>query len=327
MKKKIKTDRVCLITEFVSEKNIMSENKGFTIVKNEIINLGNISLKALGLFLYLKSKPKDWRFSTLRIRYDLQDGLSSISSAMQELERLKLLERRKCKNEKGQFEIEYIFLDQEETVIENPSPEIHERKPETGKSGTGKTKTRKPVVGKSKNIKKTEVIKKEEIIIVQEEVKPSENGSLFPKPPKPPKEEKVPDRIYTEMVKIYFDWFEKLSGGVKPKFGAIEGAAMKLIMNYFKSVHRDANDGSDEFEEVTKMFSIIFAKWNLIDPFLQDQTKVTQINSNLQNIIIQIKNGHKRKSTSNDKSSNSINARVQDSYNKLDEMLSNGKRS
>ena len=59
----------------------MSETK----IKNEVINLG-ISMKALGLFLYLKSKPKDWRFSTLRIRNDLQDGLASISSAMKEFE-------------------------------------------------------------------------------------------------------------------------------------------------------------------------------------------------------------------------------------------------
>ena len=44
----------------------MSEKKDFTIIKNEVINSG-ISMKALGLFIYLKSKPKDWRFSTIRI--------------------------------------------------------------------------------------------------------------------------------------------------------------------------------------------------------------------------------------------------------------------
>ena len=52
----------------------MSENKGFTIIQNEIINSGKVSLKAMGLFLYLKSKPKDWRFSTLRIKNEVKDG-------------------------------------------------------------------------------------------------------------------------------------------------------------------------------------------------------------------------------------------------------------
>lgn len=64
----------------------MSENKGFTIIQNEIINSGKISLKALGLFLYLKSKPKDWRFSTLRIQKDFSDGLFAIRKAMKEFE-------------------------------------------------------------------------------------------------------------------------------------------------------------------------------------------------------------------------------------------------
>ena len=58
----------------------MSENKGFTIIQNEIINSGKVSLKAMGLFLYLKSKPKDWRFSTLRIKNEVKDGLASIRS-------------------------------------------------------------------------------------------------------------------------------------------------------------------------------------------------------------------------------------------------------
>lgn len=312
----------------------MSENKGFTIVKNEIINSGTISLKALGLFLYLKSKPKDWRFSTLRIRHDLQDGLSSINSAMQELERLKLLERKKTKNERGQFVINYIFLD--EPVIEKPSLEIQQPKTEEGK-----TKTRKTVVGKSKNIKKTELIKKEEEKIIQEEILTSENESLFPesetvkvevqkektqKPKSPPKEPKQVDGLYTKMVEIYFAWFQSYSG-VKPKFGAIEGVAMKQIINYFKSIHKDANDGTNEFDEVTKMFRIIFDRWNLIDPFYQEQTKVTQINSNLQNIIIQIKNGRKRKSDSKDKSNESRGERLQNSFNRIDEMLSSKKQN
>jgi hypothetical protein len=173
---------------------------------------------------------------------------------------------------------------------------------------------KKPKIVRKKSIKK-HIPKVEEVLVMKHE------------PKKQIKETKPVDRLYLEMVKIYFDWFENLSGGVKPKFGAIDGAAMKLIINYFKSLHKNANDGTDEFDEVTKMFRIIFQKWNLIDPFLQDQTKLTQINSNLQNIIIQIKNGHKRKSNSNDKSTNAIGARVQDSFNKLDEMLSKGRRN
>ena len=135
----------------------MSENKGFTIIQNEIINSGKVSLKAMGLFLYLKSKPKDWRFSTLRIKNEVKDGLASIRSAMQELEAVGLVKRLKKKNEKGQFEMNYIF---NETVSENlttekPKSDIKNRQavsenPPTGKPTTGKPKSEIRTIKKRK---------------------------------------------------------------------------------------------------------------------------------------------------------------------------------
>ena len=136
----------------------MSENKGFTIIQNEIINSGKVSLKAMGLFLYLKSKPKDWRFSTLRIQKDFSDGLFAIRKAMKELEEVGLLERKKTKNEKGQFEINYIF---NETVSENPTtekPKSEIKKPSSRvrKSADGKTNDGKTEIGNPNNKKKNE---------------------------------------------------------------------------------------------------------------------------------------------------------------------------
>ena len=280
----------------------MSEkNQDFTTIKNEIMTSG-VSLKALGLFLFLKSKPKDWRFSILNIHNEVKEGRESITSAVQELEKANFIQRKKSKNEKGQFEFTFIFLDTEEPEKAKPTP-----KPK-----------RKPVVKKSPP--------------KIEEPTPEEN--LFPEP-EPPKEEEPPTppptksddgKLYSKMVEIYFDWFVKLSG-VKPKFGVAEGSAMKQIINYFKAIYKDNHsEGETEFEEVTKMLQYIFKYWHLIDPFLQKQTKVTQINSNIQNIINDIKNGHKRKSSNNkDKSEHARGERLQKSFNRIDEMLFNKK--
>ena len=282
----------------------MSEkNQNFTTIKNEIMTSG-VSLKALGLFLFLKSKPKDWRFSILNIHKEVKEGRESITSAVQELEKANLIQRKKSKNEKGQFEFTFIFLDTEEPEKAKPTP-----KPK-----------RKPVVKKSPP--------------KIEEPTPEEN--LFPEP-EPPKEEEPPTpppiksddgKLYSKMVEIYFDWFVKLSG-VKPKFGVAEGSATKQIINYFKTIYKDNHsEGETEFEEVTKMLQYIFKYWHLIDPFLQKQTKVTQINSNIQNIINDIKNGHKRKSSNNkDKSEHARGERLQKSFNRIDEMLFNKKQN
>lgn len=285
----------------------MSEkNQDFTTIKNKIINSGSISLKGLGLLLFLRSKTTDWRFSILNICNELKDGRESITSAVQELERLKIIERKKTKNKKGQFEFTFIFLDDEKPSEKVEEPKL---KPKPKRTPVKKTPPKK------------------------EEPKAEEN--LFPEPPKeepptPPTPPTTPDegKLYSEMVKIYFEWFEGLSG-VKPKFGQAEGASLKQIINYFKILYKDNHsEGENEFEEVTKMFQYIFKFWHLIDPFLQKQTKVTQINSNIQNIINDIKNGHKRKSSNNkDKSEHARGERLQKSFNRIDEMLFNKKQN
>ena len=272
----------------------MSETK----VKNEIINSGKISLKALGLLLFLKSKPTDWNFSVVNILKELKDGFTSVNSAIKELEDLKIIERKKT-NINGRFGCAYIFLDDEKPLSENPTTEKPQRK--------------KPIEKPS-----IEEAVFEEVLFA-EETKPKPT----PKKKTPPKPKTVPDPIYKKCTEIYFEWFEKLSG-VKPKFDAIDGASLKKIISYFKSIHRDANDQTDEFEEVTKMFSIIFLKWETIDPFFQKQTKLNQINSNLQNIINDIKNKHtsRRNANSKDKSVDSRVERVQGAFSRIDEMLS-----
>ena len=272
----------------------MSETK----VNNEIINSGNISLKALGLLLFLKSKPTDWNFSVVNILKELKDGFTSVNSAIKELEELKIIERKKT-NINGRFGCAYIFLDDEKPLSENPTTEKPQRK--------------KPIEKPS-----IEEAVFEEVLFA-EETKP--NKKTTPKKKTPPKT--VPDPIYKKCTEIYFEWFEKLSG-VKPKFDAIDGASLKKIISYFKSIHHDANDGTDEFQEVTKMFSIIFLKWETIDPFFQKQTKLNQINSNLQNIINDIKNKHtsRRNANSKDKSVDSRVERVQGAFSRIDEMLS-----
>lgn len=300
----------------------MQENKGFTIIKNEIINSGKISLKALGLFLYLKSKPEDWRFSTIRIQKDFSDGLFAIRKAMKELEEVGLLERKKTKNEKGQFEINYIFS---ETVSENPTtekPTTEIKKPSNRvrKSDNGKTK-----IGKPNNNKKKEAVKNKKEKTIQEEVSLSGESGLFPEEPKTPSASNDEGKLYSKMVDLYFNWFKDLNDGIPPKFGKADGSAMKQIINYFKYIHKQANNGKDEVEEVILMFTYILTNWAKIDPFLQKQTKLIQINGNIQNIINDLKNGKRNSTSKSDKSEHARTSRVQDAFGKIDDIF-NSKR-
>lgn len=316
----------------------MNEKKqGFTITQNEIIHAGKLSLKALGMYLFLKSKPKDWKFSTVRIKNEVQDGIASITSSIQELEKNGLVQRLKTKNSKGQFEINYQIFESFETVPEEPitgepSRENHNGKPANGKTENGSTDNGEPDNGKPKNNKKTIPTKTEVKKIntkkdQQKIVDSSNDGELFsveviqPTPearPEPAKNES--DQLYKKMVDVYFEWFKGLNG-VPPKFGSAEGSAMKQIINYFKIIFKESNNEGDEAEEVLKMFQFIFLNWSKLDQFTQKRTKLLNINGDLQNIITQLKNGSKKSTNKNDKSTIARTERVQSAFDKVNSMF------
>lgn len=102
--------------------------------------------------------------------------------------------------------------------------------------------------------------------------------------------------VYPEAVKLYFDFYEELNS-VKPKFDAADGKSLKVIISYLKSLHKDKKDGSDQNEYILKNLKYIFDNWHKQVDFVRNQTKMTQINSNLNNIINKLKNG-KSKPTS-----------------------------
>ena len=98
---------------------------------------------------------------------------------------------------------------------------------------------------------------------------------------------------YTELLFIY-DKFCKDSFDAPAKINGAEGKALKQIIVYLKGLCKAKGD--DSLEAIKNSFKYILSNWGSLEPFLQKQIKLTQINSNLINIINQLKNG---KSNSN----------------------------
>lgn len=61
------------------------------------INDGNISLKAKGIYIYLRSKEKSWKFSIGRIARENKEGIDSVRSGIQELEKYGYITRKNIK--------------------------------------------------------------------------------------------------------------------------------------------------------------------------------------------------------------------------------------
>ena len=97
----------------------------FTLVPNSLLNEKQISFKAKGLYAYLNSKKDDWNFTIDLIAKNGKDGRDSVASGLKELEDFGFLERRRYKDDKGYFDIEYILKSEPFEVIkyDNPSKE------------------------------------------------------------------------------------------------------------------------------------------------------------------------------------------------------------
>ena len=67
--------------------------QSYTKIHNRVIEDSNLSFKALGLYLYLRSKPNDWRFTEDTIAKQHKDGVTSVRSAIKELEHAGYLKR------------------------------------------------------------------------------------------------------------------------------------------------------------------------------------------------------------------------------------------
>ena len=95
------------------------------------------------------------------------------------------------------------------------------------------------------------------------------------------------DGIYPACMNIYNDFVLNLTG-VGAKIDGAQGNAMKAIIAYLKTQVKNKENLSEEVPNALKYILANSKKW---DTFTQNRITLTQINSNLLNIINAIKNG------------------------------------
>lgn len=92
----------------------------YGVIAHTVLYDKRLSLKAKGLWGYLQSKPDGWDFSAERIAKEQKDGRDGVKSALRELEKYGYLERKRFKDERGQWDYEYNLKNAEVPMAENP---------------------------------------------------------------------------------------------------------------------------------------------------------------------------------------------------------------
>lgn len=215
-----------------------------------------------------------------RIMGDLDVSFKTLAAARNKLAQSGLI-RFKTKN--GTAECLYEILNPDECIEFRTSVKIPKVRDEVRAEVTAevedevRAEVKKPVLGI--NINKTK-----------------------PKPKKPVAEAKAPpgpEKLFTACMGIYSQWFEN-KFSIAPKIDGLQGKALKEILKYLSDIVRKNNDGIEEHELENKLktnWQGILENWDLLEEFHQKQTKLNQISSNIQNIIVQIKKA--RNGTSN----------------------------
>jgi len=89
--------------------------------------------------------------------------------------------------------------------------------------------------------------------------------------------------IFKDLMDKYSSWYEEQTE-IKPKLDGISGKSMKTIIAHLREL--SAND-----DEVIGVFNSILDNWQNLDDFYQNQRELRQINSNINIILNQLKNG------------------------------------
>ena len=111
------------------------KTENFTIMANHHLRDMSLSLKARGLLSLMLSLPDDWDYSARGLACLCRDGVSSINSALKELEQAGYVARSLRRNSRGKI------VDTEYTVYEVP---LHTGRPQTGSPQTGLPQTGLP---------------------------------------------------------------------------------------------------------------------------------------------------------------------------------------
>lgn len=273
-------------------------DRRFTVIPNDILEDKGLSLKAIGLLCYLLKLPEDWEIHKSRLHTQLKDGRDAVINAFQELQDAGYIRAEKIRGERQKFTgFNYYVSDSKN--FGKPVPE----KPETVEPIPEKPKPENPVPENPELLKTvfTKDCITKQVSLTSDEVKlpPKPEIPVFPKIPIPENQKPAPKEkaLFQKFIDIYDAWF-KQENGIPPKLDGGAGNAAKCLIAYFQKIVKQRAQGegrelseADLEAEVLRGWKIVLDGWGTLEAFLQDKTRLVDINSNIQNILKQVKNG------------------------------------
>ena len=128
----------------------VDKQSNYTKVGNYFIRDPDLSLRGKGMLTLLLSLPEDWRHSVSGLAAVSKEGEAAVRSALNELERLGYLERRRRRDGQGRLhETEYSIYEQPKDTFDLCTGTPYSDKPTSEKPTAGIPVLESPVEEKS----------------------------------------------------------------------------------------------------------------------------------------------------------------------------------
>lgn len=99
------------------------------------------------------------------------------------------------------------------------------------------------------------------------------------------------DEVYHTFISVYSDFLKKR--GIPVKIGAVDGKALKELIKYIGKMDSVLSGRKTEAD----VFRYVLDNWNRLNAWTQTQVQMRQINSQIPNIIEQLRNGKQNNQT------------------------------
>lgn len=305
---------VFLFAALMNRINRTYPDRDYTLLSNVIFK-SDLSARAMGLLCFIMSLPRDWVLHKNWIYQKLPEGRDAINKAWQELENKKFII---CVKSTGAGhaklpETNYFVCDDPDKHVVFQNAENPNTKNQAPINPVRKKRERKSRVLQS-NLKQSNI--KQSIPVIPDGITGAPVGDPPPAPEQPNKkkepkksagdEQTKPQGLFQRFTASYDAFFQKLNG-VPPQYNGASGTATNSLIAYFKKIAKDRAtkdqvcDISDQYVEdkAHEAWEYVLNNWHRLDNFLQAKTRLLDINSNIQNIITQLKNGHTKNKNGN----------------------------
>lgn len=95
--------------------------------------------------------------------------------------------------------------------------------------------------------------------------------------------------LHSKFIEIYVNWYYKKIGAKYKFSGGADGTAAKQMINYIRAAQKEKNGYESTDDEILNAWEFILNNWAKWESFYQGQMKLSQINSNMANIMANIK--------------------------------------